>query len=73
MTTWRIIGCPNCLGHGLVSDYGNGEDFYGAKECPDCFGRGSLSVSEKGTLAVYPGGPLRGKLSKDEMADARRS
>ncbi len=32
--------CSNCGGYGVISDYGNGEDFYGPKECPSCKGRG---------------------------------
>jgi DnaJ-class molecular chaperone len=35
--------CPECCGHGQVSDYGPfGLDFYGPKECSLCFGTGSI-------------------------------
>jgi hypothetical protein len=70
MTTWREIRCASCDGHGLVSDYGCcGEDFYGAKECDDCCGSGRQHITEKGVIAAYPGGPLRGRLSQKELAE----
>jgi len=58
---WSTDRCHDCGGHGLVSDYGDGEDFYGAKECKTCGGKGYLFVSPKGKLAEYPGGPFRGQ------------
>ena len=57
---WKRIRCTDCNGHGIVSDYGDGQDFYGPKECPTCNGNGFLWQSPKKRLAVYPGGPFRG-------------
>jgi hypothetical protein len=37
---WRRERCAGCGGHGVISDYGRGEDFYGAKECSCCAGTG---------------------------------
>lgn len=51
--------CPNCSGLGVVADYGNGQDFYGPKECPDCV-NGSIVVYPSDRLALWPGGPLCG-------------
>ena len=36
--------CQQCRGYGIVADYGNGEDFYGDKECPSCKGSGRQKV-----------------------------
>lgn len=58
---WTDITCHGCGGHGIVSDYGDGEDFYGPTECKVCDGRGVLSRSANGALAVYPGGPFCGR------------
>jgi DnaJ-class molecular chaperone len=71
VTVWRHMACYSCGGHGQVSDYGAGYDFYGPKECSDCGGSGTLSVTDKGAIAAYPGGPFRGRLTKNEML-ARR-
>lgn len=43
--TWRQEVCHGCGGHGVVSDYGDGED-YGPKTCPTCDGTGQLSWPE---------------------------
>lgn len=58
---WTRIICSGCGGHGVVSDYGDGEDFYGPKDCDDCLGSGFIWRSPKGYLAAYPGGPFRGR------------
>ena len=68
--TWRQIKCADCSGHGLVSSYtADGSDFTGADECRACAGSGSVWVSAKGTLALYPGGPFRGRLGADELRE----
>lgn len=71
MTSWRKISCVNCCGAGMVADYGLGYDFYGPKECNDCGGSGQISLSDKGALAQYPGGPFLGRLSKKELDELR--
>jgi len=58
---WTQIRCGHCGGHGLRADYGNGEDFYGPKSCDECNESGFLWRSAKGVLALYPGGPFRGR------------
>lgn len=57
---WKEIRCWDCDGYGQVSDYGIGDDFYGAMECRTCDGSGSLSKHESGAVAKYPGGPFVG-------------
>lgn len=57
---WKPVTCHECGGHGVVSDYGDGEDFYGPKECSVCNGSGTLWRSPGNRLAVYPGGQFRG-------------
>ncbi len=57
----KQVQCHECGGHGVVSDYGDGEDFYGPKECLCCDGTGFLFVTPTGRLVVYPGGPFRGR------------
>lgn len=57
----EAVKCGTCHGHGLLSDYGNGDDFYGAKECPDC-ASGYQWKYPSGTLARYYAGPLVGKI-----------
>jgi hypothetical protein len=59
MSRWVRVKCSTCGGHGVVSDYGNGEDFYGPKECDGC-AAGTVAVSERDRVALWPGGPLRG-------------
>ena len=59
--TWTQISCITCGGHGVVADYGNGEDFYGAAECRDCNGSGSVWKSPTGRIAQYPGGRFVGR------------
>ena len=58
---WTRKPCGSCRGYGLVSDYGNGEDFYGAKECDDCCGGTYWRHDSTGTLAEWPGGRLLGR------------
>jgi hypothetical protein len=53
---WKHIVCFNCGGHGLVCDYGTGEDFYGDKECSTCNGAGFIWETPKGRYVEYPGG-----------------
>lgn len=55
---WRLESCPICIGTGMVGDYGNGEDFYGPKECGACCGRGTYCVTPRGRHVAYPGGPF---------------
>lgn len=64
------IKCPNCDGHGMVSDYGAfGLDFEGPAECDDCGGNGSIvRYVKSGVLAQYPGGPLLGRDAKPRAA-----
>jgi DnaJ-class molecular chaperone len=66
LNEWTRVPCHNCAGHGLLPDYGCGEDFYGEKECRDCNGTGNLFRSPKGALAKYPGGPFVGREGKLE-------
>lgn len=69
-TLWREIQCYSCGGHGLVSGYTfDGSDFTGAEECDCCGGSGKLSVSEKGAIARWPGGPFVGRCTKEEMTN----
>lgn len=66
---WRTTQCPNCGGHGVVSDYGfSGRDFLGPKECEDCWGSGKLWIRPTGHCFAYPGGPARGMWSKEQYA-----
>lgn len=53
---YKRVQCHNCGGHGLVSDYGMGDDFYGAKKCKTCNGSGSIWRTPKGRYVEYPGG-----------------
>lgn len=40
--------CPECDGHGVVSDYGLfGVDFFGPKTCPLCKGNGLIRARDK--------------------------
>ena len=58
---WRVIDCPRCGGHGVISVYTlGGTDFLGAGECPKCGGNGVLWISPKDRIADNPGGPFRG-------------
>lgn len=65
--SWKQTICHGCGGFGIISDYGNGEDFYGPKECEFCSGSGNLWISPNNRLTIYPGGPFRGRLTKDEL------
>lgn len=61
MAEWRIITCPACDGHGMVSVYTiGGTDFDGAGECDDCNGTGNVYVSSRDRLAKWLGGPFLG-------------
>ena len=52
---WERINCPYCGAYGWTPDYGNGEDFYGTKECSKCKGSGRLW--QKGNvIKQYPWG-----------------
>lgn len=62
---WHKIKCGTCDGHGMVSKYTyDGSDFEGPEECGDCWGQGSIWISPKGRLALYPGGPFLGSVQK---------
>jgi hypothetical protein len=54
---WRRERCVGCGGHGVVSDYSCGEDFYGPKECDCCVGTGVQWRTPRGRYVRYPGGP----------------
>jgi DnaJ-class molecular chaperone len=41
-----LTTCPRCGGTGQQSDYGIGDDFYGAKECGHCKGSGSVQLRD---------------------------
>jgi len=58
---WIQESCGKCSGYGSLSDYGNGEDFYGDKECNTCGGSGQVWISPKGRIALWPGGPFLGR------------
>lgn len=63
-TGWKSKLCPNCSGHGQVSQYSaGGADFEGAMECRDCNGTGTIWKSKRGVLASFPGGPFLGRES----------
>lgn len=78
MARWIQTLCPRCNGSGLVSVY-SANDFEGAGDCPDC-ASGSIWISQKDRVALYPGGPLRGswpgeysRLFAKQLADVRES
>jgi len=57
---WEIIDCSCCNGLEWGRDY--------PTECRDCDGAGQLYYHIKsGVLALWPGGPFKGKLSKGEL------
>ena len=60
MVQWRSFTCPNCDGRGLVIS-SNSFDRNEIVECSDCGGSGQLWVTDKDIVAMYPGGPFRGK------------
>lgn len=57
---WKEESCGSCRGYGVVPDYGaTGTDFYGAKECDECGGGGTVWATPSGKHhAHYPGGPF---------------
>jgi DnaJ-class molecular chaperone len=58
-TQWIQVLCPDCEGHGVVSQY-SVSDFEGPTDCRKCAGSGLLWLSDKDRLADYPGGQGRG-------------
>src|SRR4029077_18404903 len=42
----------------MVSDYGDGCDFYGPKECDCCCGNGCYWITPRGRHVLYPGRPV---------------
>ena len=60
---WKRLRCANCVGHGLREAFGGGP-----AECRECDGGGFYYVHESGTLALWPGGPLKGSLTRAETA-----
>jgi hypothetical protein len=54
---WKQKVCTACNGTGTVCDYGNGEDFYGPKECDGCCA-GHYWITPAGRHVQYPGGPF---------------
>jgi transcription elongation factor Elf1 len=53
----RRIKCPHCGGHGLVGVWVGD---YEVAECEECGGMGELTVYPNDSVAMYPGGPMRG-------------
>jgi len=69
-TGWKKIKCFSCAGHGLVCAYTmDGSDFLGAEECDCCNGSGRMWISPSGRLALYPGSPFQGSLTKKELQE----
>ena len=65
---WKQRQCGNCLGYGVVSVYSM-NDFEGPGECNACQGAGVIWEGPKGVLAMYPGGPLLGRLTNKERTN----
>lgn len=63
---WQQRQCNNCSGYGVVSVYSM-YDFEGPGECNTCKGGGVIWDGPKGVLAMYPGGPLLGRLTLKEL------
>lgn len=58
---WERRDCGCCAGVEWGGEY--------PQECDRCFGNGSICVHlPTGTLAVWPGGPLLGRLEREEAA-----
>jgi hypothetical protein len=68
---WDEITCWRCNGHGIVSSYG-ANDFLGPAVCDKCEGNGILFLHKKtNTLALYPGGPLCGRMERMPEPDGK--
>ena len=65
------IECSECGGCGLISVY-SATDFEGADECRECSG-GRLWRYASGVIALYPGGPLRGRTTLAAAPTTERS
>lgn len=62
------IKCTRCDGHGMVTSWS-----FGVKEpdeCPDCGGSGVLWLYPGGAVAKHYSGPLIGKLTPAQLAEA---
>ena len=55
---WTKEACSMCNGTGQESDFGNGNDFHGSKECGTCKGNGAYWITPKGKHVLYIGGPF---------------
>jgi len=59
----KLITCTGCSGHGVVSGYTiGGTDFLGPEECNECGGNGTQYMYSNGSLAMFKGGPMRGRI-----------
>lgn len=56
------ITCFRCDGHGIVDS-----GYHHPDECPDCGGAGTIVRYESGAYAKYPGGPLLGRNTKEDV------
>ena len=63
----REIRCESCAGKGVVARYSY-NDFEGPEECDYCGGAGVQTAYPSGAITMYPGGPLRGRLTNGERA-----
>jgi len=58
---WIKVACDTCLGAGML------QTLSGVEDCV-CGGTGVMGyVTDCGTLAQYPGGPLMGRLGKTDL------
>lgn len=53
---YKNVGCPDCSGYGCNLEEPD------VKECKTCAGSGALYEYENKTLALYKGGPMRGRM-----------
>ena len=64
MSKGEEIKCFECEGHGLTCNYG---DLENVRECRECNGSGVNWLYESGSLAMYAGGPLKGRVTSKEL------
>ena len=59
---WIQFACGCCAGIMWGGDH--------PQECNHCWGSGFIALHKKsGVLALYPGGPLLGRLSREEIEE----